>query len=135
MNLCTLNDTGPAHPWHSTQMMDEMSAPRGLVAVYQKKLEKEGNHQQASGNGKRTQLQHMVDGTDLLEEEGVVVSQSTSECCRFYCCQPNIDWKVLPNNAFKIFARGYTKGTINFVQVYDYDAEWTPQQEPESKLL
>mmetsp|Transcript_17413 Transcript_17413/g.37878 ORF Transcript_17413/g.37878 Transcript_17413/m.37878 type:complete len:291 (-) Transcript_17413:420-1292(-) len=32
----------------------------------------------------------------LLEGEGVMLKQSTSECCRFCCCQPKIHWTLHP---------------------------------------
>ena len=31
---------------------------------------------------------------DLLGGQGLVVKQHNSECCRCFCCQPNIDWDV-----------------------------------------
>eukprot|EP00959_Pyramimonas_sp_CCMP1952_P005915 123926-Pyramimonas_sp.AAC.1 len=32
----------------------------------------------------------------LLEGEGVMLKQLTSECCRCFCCQPNIHWTLTP---------------------------------------
>lgn len=29
-------------------------------------------------------------------KEGIMMHQTTSQCCRFCCCQPNIDWTVHP---------------------------------------
>jgi hypothetical protein len=31
-----------------------------------------------------------------LEGPGIVLRQKTSECCRFFTCQPNIDWLIHP---------------------------------------
>ena len=33
---------------------------------------------------------------ELLEGDGVMLRQLTSECCRFLCCQPNIHWTIHP---------------------------------------
>ena len=31
---------------------------------------------------------------DTYMQDGVVMAQKTSQCCRFCCCQPEIDWEL-----------------------------------------
>lgn len=33
---------------------------------------------------------------EMLNSEGVMIKQLTSECCRCFCCQPNIHWTLHP---------------------------------------
>lgn len=42
--------------------------------------------------------QKMEPGKDLLPEEGFMLVQKTSLCCKCLCCQPNIDWLVQEYN-------------------------------------
>ena len=56
-------------------------------------------------------------GDEIAAASGLTIKQATSECCKFFCCQPNIHFNIHPFKDGNKLDPQENLPTIGFIQV------------------